>query len=100
MCLDIAIWDPGTDDSSRLSAQEDTTAHTGYSVIQGEIAPSDGVQWHTGVPNNTVDSGQFSTSSYAESVFGDSRVGTSRLTLVVRGLRWHLSMTMIRGHTT
>jgi hypothetical protein len=78
MCLDIAIWDPGVDDSSRLSAQEDTTAHTRYSVIQGEIAPSDGVQWHTGVPSNTVDSGQFSTSSYAESVFGDSRVGTSR----------------------
>jgi hypothetical protein len=78
MCLDIAIWDPGADDSSRLSAQEDTTAHTGYSVIQGEIAPSDGVQWHTGVPSSTVDSGQFSTSSYAESVFCDSRVGTSR----------------------
>jgi hypothetical protein len=78
MCLDIAIWDPGADDSSRLSAQEDTTAHTGYSVIQGEIAPSDGVQWHTGVPSSTVDNGQFSTSSYAEGVFGDSRVGTSR----------------------
>jgi hypothetical protein len=78
MCLDIAIWDLGADDSSRLSAQEDTTAHTGYSVIQGEIAPSDGVQWHTGVPNNIVESGQFSMSSYAESVFGDSRFGTSR----------------------
>jgi hypothetical protein len=47
MCLDIAIWDPDADDSSRLSAQENTTAHTGYSVIQGEIAPSDGVKWHT-----------------------------------------------------
>jgi hypothetical protein len=78
MCLDTTIWDPGAEDSSRLSAQEDTTAHTGYSVIQGEIASSDGVQWHTGVPNNTVDSGQFNTSSYAEGVFGDSRVDTSR----------------------
>jgi hypothetical protein len=78
MCLDTSIWDPGADDSSRLSAQEDTTAHTGYSVIQGEIASSDGMQWHTGVPSSTVDSGQFSTSSYAEGVFGDSRVGTSR----------------------
>jgi hypothetical protein len=78
MCLDIAIWGPGTYNSSRLSAQEDTTTHTGYSVIQGEIAPSDGVQWHTRVPSSTVDSGKFSTSSYAESVFGDSRVGTSR----------------------
>ena len=28
MCLDTTIWDPGIDDSSRLSAQEDTTAHT------------------------------------------------------------------------
>jgi hypothetical protein len=72
MCLDIAIWDPGVDDSSRLSAQEDTAAHTGYNVIQGEITPSDGVQWHTGVPSSIVDSGQFNTSSYAESVFGDS----------------------------
>jgi hypothetical protein len=78
MCLEIAIWDLGADDSSRVSAQEDTTAHTGYNVIQGEIAPSDGVQWHTGVPRSTVDSGQFGTSSYAESVFGDSRVGSSR----------------------
>jgi hypothetical protein len=77
-CLDTSIWDPGADDSSRLSAQEDTTAHTGYSVIQREIASSDGVQWHTGVPSNTVDSGQFNTLSYAESVFGDSRVDTSR----------------------
>jgi hypothetical protein len=46
------------DDSSRVSAQEDTTAHIGYSVIQGEITSSDGVQWQTGGPNNTIDSGQ------------------------------------------
>jgi hypothetical protein len=85
MCLDIAIWDPGADDSSRLSAQEDIAAHTGYNVIQGEIAPSDGVQWHTGVPSSPVDSGQFSTSSYAESVFGDSRVGTSRTDTISDG---------------
>jgi hypothetical protein len=77
-CLDTSLWDPGAEDSSRLSAQEDTTAHTGYSVSQGEMASSDEMQWHTGVPSSTVDSGQFSTSSYAEGVFGDSRVGTSR----------------------
>jgi hypothetical protein len=77
-CLDTSLWDPGAEDSSRLSAQEDTTAHTGYSVSQGEMASSDGMQWHTGVPSSTVDSGQFSTSSYVEGVFGDSRVGTSR----------------------
>jgi hypothetical protein len=47
-------------------------------VIQREIAPSGGVQWHIGVPNNTVDSGQFSTLSYAKGVFGDSIVDTSR----------------------
>jgi hypothetical protein len=99
-CLDTSIWDPGADDSSRVSAQEDTTAHTGYSVIQREIASSDGVQWHTGGPNSTVDSGQFNTLSYAESVFGDSRVDTRGLTLAVRDMRWHLSMTMIRSHTT
>jgi hypothetical protein len=77
-CLDTSLWDPGTDDSSRLSAQEDTATHTGYSVIQGEIASSDGVQWHTGVSSSTVESGQFSTLSYAKSVFGDSRVDISR----------------------
>jgi hypothetical protein len=42
-CLDTSIWDRGADDSSRLSAQEDTTAHTGYSVSQGEMASSDGM---------------------------------------------------------
>jgi hypothetical protein len=78
MCLDTTIWDPGADDSSRLSAQEDTTTHTGYSVSQGEMASSDGMQWHPGVPSSTGDSGQFSTSSYAEGVLGDSGVGTSR----------------------
>jgi hypothetical protein len=62
------------DDSSRLSAQEDTTAHTGYSVSQGEMASSDGMQWHTGVPSGTVDNRQFITLSSAESVVSD---GTS-----------------------
>ena len=33
MCLDTTIWDLGIEDSSKLSAQEDTVAHTGYSVI-------------------------------------------------------------------
>jgi hypothetical protein len=78
MCLETTIWDPGTDDSSRLSAQEDTTAHIGYNMSQGEIASSDGMQWHIGVPNNTVDSGQFNMSSYAGGISRDSRVGTSR----------------------
>jgi hypothetical protein len=78
MCLDTTIWDPSANDSSRLSAQEDTTTHTGYSVSQGEMASSDGMQWHPGVPSSTGDSGQFIMSSYAEGVFGDSGVGTSR----------------------
>jgi hypothetical protein len=56
MCLDTTLWDPGADDSSSLSAQEDTTIHTGYIVIQKELASSDGIQWHTGVPRTTVDS--------------------------------------------
>jgi hypothetical protein len=42
-CLDTSVWDPGANDSSRVSAQEDTTAHTGYSVIQMELAVGDGV---------------------------------------------------------
>jgi hypothetical protein len=27
-CMDMSIWDLGADDSSRVSAQEDTTSHT------------------------------------------------------------------------
>jgi hypothetical protein len=77
-CLDTTLWDPGADDSSKLSAQEDTTILTGYNVIKKELASSDGIQWHTRVPNNTIESGQFSTSSYAEGVFGDSGASTSR----------------------
>jgi hypothetical protein len=42
-CMDTIIWDPGADDSSRLSAHEDTATHTRYSVIQGEMASSDGM---------------------------------------------------------
>jgi hypothetical protein len=42
-CLDTSLWDPGADDSSRLSAQENTATHTGYSVSQGEMASSDGM---------------------------------------------------------
>ena len=47
-------------------------------MIHKELASSDGIQWHTRVPSNIVDSGQFNTSSYVGGVFGDSRVGTSR----------------------
>ena len=42
-CMDTTIWDLGADDSSRLSAQKDTTAQIGYSVSQGEMASSDGM---------------------------------------------------------
>jgi hypothetical protein len=77
-CLDTSIWDPGADDSSRIECTGGYDCSYRYSVIQREIAPSDGVQWHTGGPNSTVDSGQFNMLSYAESVFGDSRVDTSR----------------------
>jgi hypothetical protein len=77
MCLDTSVWDPGAVDSSRMSAQEDTTAHTGYSVIQRELAVGDDVQSHIGGPSSTVDRGQFSALSFAESVVGDSSVDTS-----------------------
>jgi hypothetical protein len=46
-------------------------------VLQREIASRDEVQWHTGGPIGTVDSGQFNTLSSAESVVGDSSDGTS-----------------------
>jgi hypothetical protein len=77
-CLDTTLWDPGTDDSSKLSAQEDIISLTVYNVIQKELASSDGIQWHTRVPSSTIDSAQFSTSSYAERVFGDYGASTSR----------------------
>jgi hypothetical protein len=32
-CLDTSVWDPGADDISRVSTQEDKTAHTVYSGI-------------------------------------------------------------------
>ena len=41
------------------------------------MASTDGMQWHTGVPSSIGDSGQFNMTSYAEGVFGDSRVDTS-----------------------
>jgi hypothetical protein len=44
MCLDTSIWDPDTDDISRVSAQEDTFSHTGYGVIQIGATVGDGMQ--------------------------------------------------------
>jgi hypothetical protein len=76
-CLDTSIWDPGTDDSSGVSAQEDTAAHTRYSMIQREIAVGDVLQSHIEGPSSTVDRDQFSISSFAESVVGDSGADTS-----------------------
>ena len=43
----------------------------GYNVSQGEMASSDEMQWHTGVPSGTVDSRQFIILSSAESVVSD-----------------------------
>jgi hypothetical protein len=57
MSLDTSIWDPGTDDSSKLSEQEDTVAHTGYSMIQRKLAVEDDVQLCMDRPSSTVDSG-------------------------------------------
>jgi hypothetical protein len=76
-CLDTSVWDPGTDDTSRVSAQEDTVAHTGYSATQMGVAVGYGVQWHTGGLSNTVDSEQFSNLSFEECVVEDSIIDTS-----------------------
>jgi hypothetical protein len=56
-CLDTYVWDRGTDDISRVSAQEDTAAHIGYGVIQIGVTVGDGVQWHTGGLSSIGDSG-------------------------------------------
>jgi hypothetical protein len=56
-CLDTSIWDPSTDDISRVSAQEDTAAHTGYDAIQIGVAVGDGVQWNTGGLSSTGGNG-------------------------------------------
>ena len=76
-CLDTSIWDPSADDSSRVSAQEDTTAHTGYSMIQREPAIGDVMQSHIGGPSSTIDNRQFNTISSAKRVCEDSKVDTS-----------------------
>jgi hypothetical protein len=46
-------------------------------MIQRELAVGDVMQSHIGGPSSTVDKDQFSVSSFAESVVGDSRVDTS-----------------------
>jgi hypothetical protein len=74
-CLDTSIWDRGADDSSRVTAQEDTAAHTGYSMIQRELAIGDVMQSHIGGPSSTVDRDLFNILSSAESIVGDSRSG-------------------------
>jgi hypothetical protein len=71
MCLDTTIWDLGADDSSRLSAQKDTTAHTGYNMTHRELAVEDDVQLRMGRPSGTIDSRQSNTLSSAESVVRD-----------------------------
>jgi hypothetical protein len=40
-----------------VSAQEDTTSHTGYSMIQMELAVGDDVQSRIGGPSSIVDRG-------------------------------------------
>jgi hypothetical protein len=77
MWMDTSIWDPGADDSSRLSAQEDMVSHIGYSMSHGEIESSDEVQWHTRVLSGTIDSRNFNTLSSAESVVEDFSDGTN-----------------------
>jgi hypothetical protein len=76
-CLDKSLWDPGADDSSRVSAQEDTTAHIGYNVIHIKIVFGGDEKWHIGGPNSTMDSGQFHALYFVESVVGDPRDDTS-----------------------
>jgi hypothetical protein len=57
MCLDTSVWYLGIDNISRISAQEDITAHTGYGAIQIWATVGDGMQWHAGGINSTGDNG-------------------------------------------
>jgi hypothetical protein len=57
MCLDTSVWDPGAIDICRVSAQEDTTAHTGYNAIHIGAAVGDGLQWYIGGLSSTGDNG-------------------------------------------
>jgi hypothetical protein len=61
-----------------VSAQDDTTTHTVYNMIQRELVVESDVQLRMDKPSSTIDSGQLSTSSYVEDVFGDSGAGTSK----------------------
>jgi hypothetical protein len=76
-CLDTSVWDPGADDISRVSAQKDTSAHTGYSAIQMGVAIGDGMQRHTRGLSSTMDSGQLCTLYFEEFVVKDSIIDTS-----------------------
>jgi hypothetical protein len=81
-CLDTSTWVTGTDDSSRVSAQEDTTAHTGYNVIQMGVAVGDGVQWHTG-----VSVAQWTVGSSVPYLWRRVLLGIPWFTLAARGMR-------------
>jgi hypothetical protein len=94
-CLDTSAWDPNANDSSKVSAHDDTAAHTGYSVIRRELEVGDGVQWHIGGPSSTVDNRQLVPYLLRRVLFG-----IPWLTLAVRGMRWQLNMTVIRSHDT
>jgi hypothetical protein len=76
MCMDTYVWDPGIYDISRVTAQEDTIAHTGYNVTHIGFTVGDGVQWHTRGLNSTGDNGQFSALYFEECVVGDFIVDT------------------------
>jgi hypothetical protein len=60
-----------------VSAQEDTTAHTRYGLIQIGAAIGDGVQCHAGGLSSTRDNGHINALYFEECVVGDSIVDTS-----------------------
>jgi hypothetical protein len=75
--LDTSVWNLGVYEISRVSAHEDTNAHTRYNAIQMEVTIVDGVQWNTKGLNKTMDREQFSALSFEECVVGDSIVDIS-----------------------
>jgi hypothetical protein len=76
-CMDTSVWDPGADDISRVSAQEDTTAHTDtgwFRLRQHYMMMYSGIQEGF---SSTADSGQYGALSLEECVDGDSTVDIS-----------------------
>jgi hypothetical protein len=81
-CLDTSVWDPDANDISRVSAQEDTTAHTRYGLIQ--IGPQL-VMACSAMQEDSVAQGTMGIS--VPYILRSVLLGIPLFTLAVRGMR-------------